>query len=460
MGKGIGVDMTRVLGKPRAGLMLFAQKIYPPPFPSPEETIGFADASARGLIERGIDIVFPREIISNIADARKMARKLWAQDVDSLILFVGTWVEEPVVIAAVKEVFDLPIIVWGMPMYYKKGVKETTGSLCAAAITRATLDEIGRKFKFVVGLPDDVRALEKATGYCKSASTVKMLRRARVGLIGYASMGMYPATFDHVTLRDHIGPEVVHIDNYLLIRRMEAISEEKVKEQGENMREKYFVESDVQEKDLLEVSRMYLAFKELVNEFDLNALCPKCQYEMSKYYGAVCCVPLSVLADEGLVTACEGDVHLTVTMMILHHLTGKPVYYGDTLDIRGNDKLYLSSCGFAPLTLASDPSTMGIGKHKLAFTGLRSGITLRPGRVTVARLGVRKGTYLMHISTGDAVKTELRTGYFPATELALDANVEDFMQNVLSQHYAVVHGEVKEELMNICDLLNIKPIIT
>ena len=47
-----------------------------------------------------------------------------------------------------------------------------------------------------------------------------------MGLFGYAALGIYTATFDTVSLRRKIGPEIHHIDQWLLIKRMEEVAAE------------------------------------------------------------------------------------------------------------------------------------------------------------------------------------------------------------------------------------------
>lgn len=204
-------------------------------------------------------------------------------------------------------------------------------------------------------------------------------------------------------------------------------------------------------------TRIYLTLKKIIDEFNLNALTVKCQYEFSKDLGFVPCVPLSILADEGIVCSCEGDIPLTFTMIILNYLTSQPIYYGDLVDIRDN-RIYLSSCGFAPLFLSLSPN-MGIGVHKYFFKGLRSGIVLKKGKVTLARLGRIKRDYVMHIAVGKVIETELRQGLFPAAEIELEG-IDDFIENIMSQHYALAYGDLREKLKILCNLLGLKYIIT
>ena len=49
----------------------------------------------------------------------------------------------------------------------------------------------------------------------------------------------------------------------------------------------------------------------------------------------VACVPVSALSDMGVVGSCEGDMMNTVSMMILHLLSGKVVTYGDSMNHEG-----------------------------------------------------------------------------------------------------------------------------
>lgn len=443
------------LREPVLGFLLVCHKNYP--YKLGEK---FAEKAVDELKRRGINVIYPGKAILDLDDA-EIGKTIRNSDVDLAVLMTGTWVEAPIVIKAIDELRFIPIVLWSFPMFIQNGRVRSTGSMPAAAVLRATLEEMGFKFKYVHGAVDDPQILEKISKYAKVAFTFKMLRKSRIGLLGYASMGMYTATFDHVTLRARIGPEVEHIDNYTLIKMMREIPHEEINKTAVEIKKRYFVDPDVKEEELHEVSKTYLAFKKIIESLRLNALTPKCQYELSLQYGRVPCAPLSMLADEKIVCSCEGDVHLTVTMMILYYLTGKPVYYGDVLDVK-DKKLMLSSCGFAPLSLASNPKHMGLRMFSLPghSIGLRSSIVLKPGRVTVARLEGRKGTYRMHIATGEAAETDLREGVFPNTEIFLDGDPEEFIQNLLSQHYAVVYADVKKELIDLCELLDVKSIVT
>ncbi|MFQ6099530.1 MAG: hypothetical protein ACE5O2_17490, partial [Armatimonadota bacterium] len=218
------------------------------------------------------------------------------------------------------------------------------------------------------------------------------------------------------------------------------------------------IADDVTDEQLQTVAGMALALRQLADERGLNAMNVKCQYELSQEYGMVACVPISLLAEWGVVSACEGDLLITATMCVLHYLTGQPIYYGDILDLRG-DQMLLSSCGFAPFGLAADPSTRRICQlgHP-GFEGIINSFVLRPGPVTFARLVEGRGDYRLNFGLGRGVSTELRQGRFPALEIKVDGSVQRLLDTMASQHFAMCYGDVRDELRDLCGMLGIEAV--
>jgi L-fucose isomerase-like protein len=42
---------------------------------------------------------------------------------------------------------------------------------------------------------------------------------------------------------------------------------------------------------------------------------------------------------------------------------------------------------------------------------------------------------------------------YPFITVELDSDIDTFMQNMCSQHYAIVYGDVRQELRELCRLL-------
>jgi L-fucose isomerase-like protein len=309
----------------------------------------------------------------------------------------------------------------------------------------------------VVGLPAEGQVADRAAAFCRAAHAIKRLRRTRVALIGYAAMGMYPGTFDHVLMRRHIGPEVEQIDTYTLIRVAEAVPEDTVRATAAELHTKAQVK--VEENRLLKSARLAAGLRQLLREGAFDAVNVKCQYELSQQYGMTACIPVSLVADDGIVAGCEGDLVTTVTQCLLQYLTGEVGCYGDILDLNGN-RMLLSSCGFAPFSLCDPDEQACICElgHP-GFDGLISSCTLKRGRVTFARLVEgSSGEYRLNYGTGTGVETDLRQGRFPALEVELDGDPERLWQTIASQHFALGYGDMSAEIEDVCRWLGVQAV--
>lgn len=425
-----------------------------PDYPN-EVALRFADRAAEQLQGHGVALRYHRQPLTTPWEAQDTARQLAREeDLDGAIVFIGTWIEAPVAVAAIRTLEHLPLAIWGYPMFENQGMRDSTGSSVGWAVVKAALDRVGFPCKCVVGAVDDVTTVSRMASFCRAAAALARLRGARIGLVGYASMGMYAATFDHLLLRFRIGPEVEHADAYSIIRRAEAIPHAQLAPVISRLKG-YRLEAGVREEHLEKAARVYLALKSWVAERHLDAVAFKCQYEFSQEYGMVGCVPLALLTQDGIVTSCEGDVMLVLSMFTLHVLTGQEIYYGDVLDWVGQ-RIYLSSCGFVPCGVAASPEEVEIREFPHpGFKGLCNSFTLKPGRMTWLRFAESVGGHFLHYGTGTGHATERRQGWAPAIDLELDGDVQEFIANLTSQHYAVCYGDLSEEIEDMARMLRI-----
>ncbi|MCD6232037.1 hypothetical protein J7K28_05370 [Candidatus Aerophobetes bacterium] len=436
--------------QPKIGFIVAGHRDYPN-----DVGINMARKAVEELKKKNIEVIFFDQPQLDSINARKTAIRLISEDVDGVVFFLGTWIEAPVAIAALREVEHLPIALWGFPMFKKNSRLDSTGSLVALFVLQGTLRRMGIPFKSIMGTTDDKKAISQVISFSRASCVKKALKRTRLGLVGYASMGMYPGTFDHALLRKIIGPEVIHLDNYLLINKTIKVSKIKMQDFISKLNEKATVEGVPQEV-LEKAARLYQALKELIDGYQLNAVNLKCQYELSQVYGCIPCVPMSLLSDEGIVCSCEGDVLTGITMVVLNYLSNQAIYYGDVLDFRNQDIL-LSSCGFAPFSLANPRDKIKVREigHP-GFNGPICSFTLKRGKLTLARLNEKVGDYTFLFTCGEGMETELRQGRFPALRIKLNTDVQEFLYSLESQHLAMCYGDWTQELFDLCHFLNIK----
>ncbi len=404
----------------------------------------------------GHTIVEAACIVTTDKNARKTGIEFTASDLDGVVVLFGGWMECPVAMSLLREIEHLPLCVWGFPMFESEGKQTSTGSYVSYAMFKGVLDRIGWKYTGLLGeIEKDQTVFERLGAFCAAAEARQKLKRCKIGLVGYTSMGIYTGTFDHVLMRTRIGPEIEHLDSYTVIQRAEHSTSEARKEAVSHMNTTAIIKPDVAPEMIAKTAGVYCGLRDCIRERELDGINVKCQYEFSKEYRCVPCVPLSLLADEGTVASCEGDVLCTVSMMILHYLSGDIVSYGDAMHHEGNT-VKLSSCGFIPFSLGAGDRKIGNFLPHPGFTGIQPSFVMRPGQVTVLRLVEGIGSYKLLYFTGEGLETELRQGYMPALDIRLDGDINQLIRHYSGQHYAICYGDLSARIEALAAIMGIE----
>lgn len=422
-----------------------------------ENALRYARMASDALKNSGVDLYNIEEPVVDYKTARAAGNALVSAMLDGIVLFLGTWIECPNAMAVVREIEHLPMCLWGFPMFMQDGALNSTGSYVSYTMFKGSMDRLGYRYEGIIGLPEDEITIKKVLEFCSAASAMAAMKRLRIGLVGYTSMGIYTGTFDHVLMRGKIGPEILHYDSYTIINRAMALKEDAFVGMLKELKAKK-VNSDVSEDELINAARFTQALKDICEEDGLDGMNVKCQYEFSKEFRFVMCVPLSLLADHGIVTSCEGDMMCTVSMAALHLLSGNTVTYGDSINSEGN-VLKLSSCGFMPFSMGVD------GEQEIrkflphpGFSGIQCSFVQRSERVTVMRLIEDVGSYHILYFTGQGLDTQLRQGCMPALDVRLDGDIEAFLREANGQHYAICYGDASREIECYAKLMGIKAV--
>ncbi len=365
--------------KPRGMLVPFGYPDYPR-----ELLERFLEDSKQVLLSSGLHLRSTPPVIveEDVAQAR---RSLQESNYDFLVVLLLSWVEAPLLVATLEDrLSNCPIVLWSHTTFEGDGERLTLGALPAAGVIRQTLEEMGAHFKFLYGQPGSPEVFAKARAFALAARARQALRGAKIGLFGYVSMGMYTGTFDHTKLRREIGPEIVQLDQYTIVKKDEETPEEVVNDLVAKYKERWLLAEGVTDEAIAATMRQYAAIHELSATHGFEALTVKCQYELSRLFGLAPCVALSVLGDT-LPVSCEGDVPLIVTQLMMYYLTGGGVTsYGDLHDVYPGDEVLFGACGFAPMSHAAGQPQ--IGKHTALYEGLLNTSPYKEGLVTLARL--------------------------------------------------------------------------
>lgn len=428
---------------PKIGLVGLAGE-YEVGFAETPALVGKTEASLKALgyeVYKAACVMYDRQTVAAAAESFKGC------EFDVLFVCVGTWSEDHHLLDLL-EFYDKPVILRAFPAV-------DTGSLCGVHQICCVLKELGKACYYVYGPPDDEEALKEIAAIAKAVALSSSLRHVRVGTVGGRIKGMTEIAYDELEIKDRTGIRIVNLDEDELKLAFDSIAEEDGKRVWACAK-KHAGKITASETHCIEAAKYYLAMKSLIGKYGLEGLCIKCYPGLM---GKVC-LGYSLLAEEGIVCGCEGDVNGTVAMKILYELTGAPVHNTDLLfpDPASNTILF-SHCGSGGFSIADKKENIHFGPVRLANTGVCSLFPAKPGKVTLINLVGRRGTYRMAVMVGEAVECGME---FPGNPLKVRFEKDVLTacrwiaEEGIGHHWIAGYGDVSEELEYFCRLNGIK----
>ena len=420
-----------------------------------EYEVGFQDAPAvyratvQSLKEEGIEVLTTDIVMYDLSTMQQAAGFFSGLQFDAILICVATWSEDHHVLDLLNYLHK-PVMLAAYP-----GME--TGSLCGVQQIAAVFRDIGfSQFSFVYDTPGSAAAAAAIRQWLQVVSVHELMHHSRVGSIGSRCAGMTETAFDEFELFKKTGTRVVTIDESELAEEARtALQQKDVLSELVNAWKTRFPNNRCSREGLEEAAAYYLAQKTLVQRYDLAGLAIKCY---TKYMGKIC-FGHSLLAEEGIVCSCEGDVNNVIMMKILAELSGSPVNCTDILnpDLQANTYLF-AHCGNTGFSMAQSETQIELCPVRIMEQGVCARFTCRPGTVTGADLVGHGGTLRMSVLTGEAVPCEME---FPGTPIKVrfDRPVMDITRDIIEKgcghHWMITYGDLTKQLEAYCKLTGI-----
>lgn len=385
-------------------------------------------------------------VMHDLETVRKAAEVLSKVETDVLLICIATWSEDHHLLDLLSYI-DKPVILRAFPAF-------DTGSLCCAHQIGAVFTDIGKTYEFVYGEPGDQKCAEKTKSIATAYALINCMSKVRVGAIGGRVKGMTEIAYDEFAIKKKLGARVVNIDEKEMTEKVLAMTDEEAEELlASKHRELKPCKVLSSMSSMLESMKYYHALKSLVEEYALEALAVKCY---TTYMGKVC-LGYSLLAEEGIVGSCEGDVTSALTMKILYELSEKPINNTDLLylDEKKNTILF-SHCGSSGFSIAE--GDIELAPVRLAETGVCTRFLMKTGKVTVVNICGHGEQLRMAVMVGEAIPCGME---FPGNPMVVrfEKDVEqineEIMANGIGHHWMIGYGDYSAELKNFCRIQNI-----
>jgi len=409
-----------------------------------------------------INIIETGDIITNLNLGWRAIKEFKEKNINLLLIVCGTWAPD-FLVSNMAKYLKVPLIMWAPPETLNVKKLPEVGSLVGLTQTAGVLVKLGNWVKPIFDHPDEEAPYREIELTMRVTGTIKKLRKAKIGLLGKGSPGMFDTDYNPLQLSKIVGPETVFISIATLMKEIKRIPPSEAMKEAESDIKKYGEILEPSKDQIAEANKIYLALKEIIRRESVDALAVRCWPEFKELEIMSPCLALSKLTEEGIMAGCEGDVTAVTSMLILNTLTGKPPFLGDFLKLDERDNAGLMyHCGASAASLAEDYSQVHLGLN-LASSVWKSGVTaefsIKSGIATLARLGEINGEYRMIVIPGEILKAPMFCRgntvkvkfHMPVKEI-----LKKLIQNGAEHHQILVHGDVKEELSEFGKLTGIE----
>lgn len=409
------------------------------------------------LEEAGYSLAGPETLISSLDEAEEVAQELADNPPDLLLVFQATFADSTMVMSLAQAV-DAPLLLWAVPEE-RTGGRLRLNSLCGINLAAHALTRGGYRYDYVYAAPDDPTALEQVHTLAQAGHVRRLLRGARVGVVGERPAGLDSCRYDDRALERHLGLELVQVDLGEVLQRAGAAELGEIEAVLQRLTSQLDDLDELDQAALRGTLATYLTLRQLAERENLDGLAVRCWPEFFTELGCAACGAMSMLSDDLAPCSCEADVNGTITQLILQWLSGEPAFGTDLVSVDvEEDVAVLWHCGLAPLSMA-DPSVRPRGTiHSNRQLPLLMEFPLKPGRVTVARLSEASGSYRLVVGSGEMLQAPMSfTGTsgvlrfdHPAAEV-----LDVILREGLEHHVSLTYGDYMPTLLALARILEL-----
>ena len=397
-------------------------------------------------------------------EADRAILDLQGSPLDFLVVCIAGWIPSHAVLKVTQEFAHVPMLLWGLTGSIHNGRLVTTADQAGTTALRSVFKNMGYIFSYVYSTVDNGHPVRNIEAFAKAARAVDLLKHGKVGMMGYRDMNLYGTMFDGMSLKKAVGVEIEFFEMLEIVQRMETLERDEIKQVIDQVKNSWTFENKAADATLEKGVKLYLGVKSKVLERGYDAVSLIDVDGVKKLLQFTPAMAFMLLGeDPGVCTIPENDALGSVTQLLTRYLTGQAAPYFEFYEFM-QDRVLMGVPDFVPSSVVDGEVTV----KATAFGGFGEGILniskVKTGPVTLARLNCENGKYSLHIVTGEAVipRSWEEAGWeppapqLPSLEIILDIPVDEFAQEVLSQHYILSYGDTTPLFQEACRILGFR----
>lgn len=429
----------------------------------------------------------PEEIITSTDDLNEFLESIDLKEIEMTVYQSVTFADAEGIDLIIEKV-KAPVIVWSI-REPAVGGRLKLNSLTGGNSTSHQLKYSNHPYSFLLGNPDEEYVIQKIkkllngviedtefpsrkkmiepklnkTRKQQVTELIENLKVMNIGVIGEHPPGFFFSNADDDILKKQLGITVKYYD-------LEKAFEECVKiprsrwEFAIDRAEKQVVGLNRKEETVERFAQFTTYVKDEIEEENLTGIAVRCYPEFFNKLGAAACSTLSQFTEDGIVSACESDIHGSISMYILQELSkGQAPYLGDLVHVNeGSNSVVFWHCGAGAYSLAHPDQGARAGVHPNRKLGFTMEFGLKPGQVTIFRLSYTPEGYRLLVMKGNALDTPKRfngTSVEVELETGVSETVSELFEGGVEPHYALVYADVGDELIELGHQLGLETIV-
>ncbi|MFP4322818.1 MAG: L-fucose/L-arabinose isomerase family protein [Anaerolineales bacterium] len=404
-----------------------------------------------------VTLVGSQALVLNAEDVETTLNQFEGQAFDALLVLQASFADSTMLMQVAAQI-DAPLILWALPEAHTGG-RLRLNSFCGINLGGHALRRAGKAYDYIYAEPEDAAALEKVRQVATAAAVRRKLQGARIGRVGEHPDGFETCAFDADALRDTFGVDVVQLTLEAVFEAARQADPVAVEAVQQSLSARVVGLGDLDADAVRGTLSTYVTLRDTRQAQSLDGFAVRCWPQFFTDLGCAACGSSSMLNDEMIPSSCEADVNGTLTQLMLQWVSDAPVFGSDIVSFDDEaETVILWHCGKAPLSMADPSQPPSTTVHSNRGMPLLMQFTLKPGRVTLARLSEAEGTYRLVIGGGEMIAAPPAFSGTVGT-LRPDGGAMNLLDTLLGEglehHVAVAYGDHIATLETLARMLNV-----
>ncbi len=412
-----------------------------------------ADTAFAHLRQAGFQVVGTGPtLIMDEAGALQARAALQREPYHALVLLQASFADSSMAVALAETNHDrgMPLLLWAVPEP-RVGGRLRLNSLCGINLAGHALARRDLAYDYLLAAADDPAAVAKIEALARAGRARQALAQTRIGLVGRHPEGFDTCAYDGPGLARLFGAQVVPIPLEEALAQAATAPDEARRPFLERIRALADNVDSLDPQATAGTGGVYAALRQEAERLGLHGIAVRCWPEFFTELGCAACGAMSLLTEEGVPCSCEADVNGTLTLVMLQAMADGPAFITDLVHMDPEtDTGVLWHCGLAPVSMADPAGPVRGTVHSNRKLPFLFEFTLKPGRVTLARLHyLPRHGYRLVVGGGEMVRAPMS---FTGTSgvIRFDRPVPEVLDTVmregLEHHFCIAYGDHREAL--------------